>query len=83
MILVREIEEGDRILFNDRSWPAIAESGAYHVDEKVGAIRVVWRVDLEGPEGADITLERTSTGRIRVSPGKYAPPENVNRLVRL
>lgn len=79
---VREIEKGDEILINDRSWPIEAKCDAKHVREMEGQIHVLWRAYLKGPEGADAELELTRTGRVRWKPGRYCPPENVYRLVR-
>lgn len=79
---VSDVQPGDRLLFNDRSIPCKVTAVDTFSGWK-GTIKVEYQVILCGPQGAEIWLERTSTGRRRVKESTpYGAYANVKRLVR-
>lgn len=78
-----ELEPGDDFLFNDRRVPCVVEA-AGEMDDDDGSIHVDYLVIARGPCDAELWLQRTSTGRIRVKESTpWGPYANVNTLRRL
>lgn len=72
-VRLEDLEPGDEFLFNDRCVPCDVES-SQRVNRTDGSITVHWEVEATGPEGAQITLQRTGSGRARVrESGPYGP----------
>lgn len=70
--------KGDEFVFNDRREPCTVNYATKHENAVTeGNIRIVYEIGATGPQGAGITLQRTGTGRLRVSPSKFAPYANV------
>lgn len=80
--LLEDLEPSDEVLWNARRIPCeVVAAGA--VETHNGSIYVEYLVILEGPEGAEIWLERTGTGRIRAkNSAPYGSYENVNGSVK-
>lgn len=82
--LLEDIQPDDEILFNDRRVPCTVEA-AGAMEEYDGSIYVEYHIILEGPQGAEIWLQRTGTGRRRVKQscpwGAYANVHSVDKVV--
>lgn len=80
---LEDLEPDDEVVFNDRTVPCrVVNGGEMQCYE--GSIYVEYHVILAGPAGADIYLQRTGTGRLRVKEsapwGAYANVDSVRRV---
>lgn len=81
-IRLEDLEPGDEFLFLDRSQPCLVEESE-RVTRRVGSIRVHYQVSATGPQGVEITLQRTGSGRGRVrASGPYGAFANLDGSVR-
>lgn len=77
------LEEGDRFVFNTRKVPCVVEEVST-MDEYDGTIHVVYIVIARGPRGAELWLQRTHTGRLRIKESPpWGPYANVRKLRRV
>lgn len=82
---LESLSPGDKVLFNDRSVPCTVEAVG-SMDSYDGSIYVAYNVILSGPAGAELWLQRTGTGRLRVKEsapwGSYANVWSLHRVGR-
>lgn len=73
------IKPGDAVIPSNRTRPITVDS-IRMIDEYEGSIKVRWECRCTGPQGAEIRIQRTGTGRLRMSTSKYGPFENIESI---
>ena len=81
---LESLDPDDKVVFNDRRVPCTVVNGG-EMEKYEGSIYVEYHVILKGPAGADIYLQRTGTGRLRVKEsapwGAYANVQSLYQVV--